>query len=37
MANQNDTTTVKLGVENISNDQSVELLGIKIDKDLKFL
>ena len=36
MANQNDTTTVKLGVENISNDQSVELLGIKIDKDLNF-
>ena len=32
MANQNDMTTVKLGVENISNDQSVELLGIKIEK-----
>ena len=28
--------TVKLGLEEISNDQSVELLGIKIDKNLNF-
>ena len=30
VANQKDMITVKLGLEEISNDQLVELLGIKI-------
>ena len=36
VANQKDMITVKLGLEEISNDQSVDLLGIKIDKNLNF-
>ena len=36
VANPKDTIAVKLGLEEISNDQSVELLGIKIDKNLNF-
>ena len=36
VANQNDKITVKLGAEEISNDQSVDLLGIKIYKNLNF-
>ena len=36
VANQKDMKTVKLGLEEISNDQSVELLGITIDKNLNF-
>ena len=36
IANQDDTFTVKLGNEVISNEKSVDLLGIKFDRNLKF-
>ena len=36
VANLKDITSVKLGNEEITNDQSVELLGVKIDKNLNF-
>ena len=36
VANQKEMTSVKLGGEVITNDQSVELLGVKIDKNLNF-
>ena len=36
VANQKEMTSVKLGGKVITNDQSVELLGVKIDKNLNF-
>ena len=36
VANLKDITSIKLGNEEITNDQSVELLGIKIDNNLNF-
>ena len=36
VANQKEMTSVKLGDKVITNDQSVELLGVKIDKNLNF-
>ena len=36
VTNLKDITSVKLGNEEITNDQSVELLGVKIDKNLNF-
>ena len=36
VANQKEMTSVKLGRKVITNDQSVELLGVKIDKNLNF-